>query len=289
MSAPLVVVIVVAILLGGCAAPWSDGDGDVPDGGRDVVLSTTTSLIDSGLLDVLTPLFEEQTGYRLQPISVGTGAALAMGARGEADVLFVHAPDAERTWMAQGYGSDRLLVMYNDFVIVGPAGDPVGISTLPGVIDALRAIAESETLWISRDDNSGTHQLEVKLWEMAGIDPRGASWVQTTGQGMGATLTIADQREAYTLSDRGTYLNFRDTVALVVNYEGDPALLNPYHVMPVDPAAFPNLSINAAGGRAFAEFLVSDAAQDVIRGFGVAELGEPLFTPAAGLAESDLR
>lgn len=178
------------------------------EGGDIVILATTTSVQDSGLLDVLVPLFEERTGYRVKPIAVGTGAALAMAARGEVDVVLVHAPEAEREFMAQGYGSERLLVMHNDFVILGPPDDPAGIRGLRSAVDALRKIAAAQATWISRDDGSGTDQLEKRLWREAGLSPKGAPWYITSGQGMGATLTLIDQKRASTLSDRGTFLAY---------------------------------------------------------------------------------
>ncbi|GBD16819.1 Tungstate-binding protein TupA [bacterium HR26] len=257
--------------------------------GRDIViLATTTSVQDSGLLDVLVPLFEERTGYRVKPVAVGTGAALAMAERGEADVVLVHAPDAEREFMAQGYGSERLLVMHNDFVIVGPPDDPAGIRGLRSAVDALRKIASVQAIWISRDDGSGTDQLEKRLWREAGLSPKGAPWYITSGQGMGATLTLADQKRGYTLSDRGTFLAYRGRVELDVLVEGDPMLLNLYHVITVNPARFPERQINVEGGRAFAQFLLSPEAQRVIAEFGREQFGQPLFVPDAGKTEEQL-
>lgn len=257
--------------------------------GRDIViLATTTSVQDSGLLDVLVPLFEERTGYRVKPVAVGTGAALAMAERGEADVVLVHAPDAEREFMAQGYGSERLLVMHNDFVIVGPPDDPAGIRGLRSAVDALRKIASVQAIWISRDDGSGTDQLEKRLWKEAGLEPKGSPWYITSGQGMGATLTLADQKRGYTLSDRGTFLAYRGRVELDVLVEGDPMLLNLYHVITVNPARFPERQINVEGGRAFAQFLLSPEAQRVIAEFGREQFGQPLFVPDAGKTEEQL-
>ena len=254
-----------------------------------MILATTTSLQDSGLLDVLLPLFEEQTAYELTPVSVGTGAALEMGARGDADVVFVHAPEAEREWMDAGNGTERVLVMYNDFIIVGPPDDPAGIRSSDSATDALRVIAERDAAWVSRDDNSGTDQLARQLWEGAGIDPGGESWFIRSGQGMGATLTLADQRQAYTLSDNGTWLASRDDLDLEIVVAGDPALLNLYHVMPVNPEQHPDLDINLDGAEAFVEFLTSEETQRVIAEYGVDTYGEPLFYPAADSNEDALR
>ncbi|MBX6754107.1 MAG: substrate-binding domain-containing protein [Thermorudis peleae] len=256
------------------------------DANRNVILATTTSTKDSGLLDVLVPVFEKETGYTVKVVSVGTGAALELGARGEADVVLVHAPDAEQQWMAQGNGTERLLVMHNDFVIVGPADDPAGIRGQRSAIAALKQIAAKGATWISRDDNSGTDQLEKKLWKQAGIDPKGQPWYVTSGQGMGATLTIADQKRAYTLSDRGTFLSYRGKIQLQILVEGDRQLLNIYHVMPVNPAKFPK--VNAAGGMAFAHWLVSPEAQQLIANYGKDKYGQPLFFPDAGKREDQL-
>ncbi|MBI4505822.1 MAG: substrate-binding domain-containing protein [Chloroflexi bacterium] len=255
-------------------------------GREDIVLATTTSTQDTGLLDVLVPLFEHQTGYRVKPIAVGSGQALALGARGEADVLLVHAPEAERAWMARGYGAERLLVMHNDFVVVGPPEDPAQVKGRTQVAAALRGAAEARAPFISRGDESGTHQLERTLWQAAGHDPRGHSWYVEAGQGMGATLNIANERRAYTLSDRATYLARRGTLQLDVVLEGAPELLNVYHVIVVDAARF--AKVNSAGGRAFAAFLVSREAQDVIASFGVERYGQPLFVADAGKREEEL-
>lgn len=256
---------------------------------HEVILATTTSTQDSGLLDVLVPRFEQQSGYQVKTISVGTGAALALGARGEADVVLVHAPAAEQQWMAQGNGTERILVMHNDFVIVGPPTDPAGIRGLHAAIDGLKKIANLHTLWVSRDDNSGTDQLEKDLWRKAGLNPKGQSWYLVSGQGMGATLTLADQKNAYTISDRGTYLARKGTLQSAILIEGDPLLLNIYHVMPVNPAKFPGIPINAQGAKAFADFLVAPETQRLIAGFGVDRYGQPLFFPDAGKTDDQLK
>jgi tungstate transport system substrate-binding protein len=263
------------LLLSACTPSTTDRD-------REVILATTTSTQDSGLLDVLVPLFEQQTGYVVKTISVGTGAALALGARGEADVVLVHAPASEKQWMAQGNGTERLLVMHNDFVIVGPADDAAHINGLSSAVDALRTIATTQSLFVSRGDNSGTHQLELALWKQAGTDPKGQSWYIESGSGMGQTLSIADQKQAYTMSDRATWLSQSKRLRLAILVEGDPALFNVYHVMPVNPAKFPNVKINVAGGRAFADFLVAPGTQQVIANFGRDTYGQQLFIPDAG-------
>lgn len=255
---------------------------------RDVILATTTSTQDSGLLDVLVPLFERQTGYSVKTVSVGTGAALALGARGEADVVLVHAPESEKRWMADGNGTERLLVMHNDFVVVGPPADPAGIKGEPSAVAALQKIAAAKAGWVSRDDNSGTDQLEKQLWKMAGIDPKGQPWYISSGQGMGATLTLADQKDGYTMSDRATYLARKQSLQAEILVQGDSPLLNIYHVMPVNPARFPNVKINAAGGKAFADFLVAPETQGVIAEFGKEKFGQPLFFPDAGKSEEEV-
>lgn len=265
------------------ALPSAAGIPRAQPGREEVILATTTSTQDSGLLDVLVPLFERQTGYRVKPIAVGTGQALALGARGEADVLLVHAPEAERAWMAEGNGTARLLVMHNDFVLLGPRDDPAQVRSAASAEDAFGRIARAAALFVSRGDDSGTHRLEQSLWRAADQDPRGRSWYQEAGQGMGTTLTIADEKRAYTLSDRGTYLARQRTLQLAVLLEGARSLLNPYHVMPVNSRKFPKA--NAAGGEAFAAFLVSREAQTVIASFGADKFGQPLFFADGGRAE----
>ncbi len=249
-----------------------------PAPSRDLILATTTSTQDSGLLDVLIPLFEKQTGYTVKVVAVGTGAALRMGERGDADVLLVHAPEAEEAFMAAGYGSEREYVMYNDFIIVGPTDDPAGIRGLTDAVQALQRIANAQALWISRGDDSGTHKKEKSLWKEAGIDPSAvasAPRYQETGQGMGATLRIASEKQGYTLTDRGTYLHLRDTLDLEILVQGDERLYNVYHVIVVNPEKHPQVNVEAA--RAFVDFITSPQVQDIIRAYGVEEFGEPLF------------
>ena len=247
-------------------------------GSQDVILATTTSTADTGLLDALGPMFTEATGYTLKPIAVGSGAALALGERGEADVVLVHSPAAEQTFMEEGFGAERRTVMVNDFVIVGPQDDPAGIADVTPAADAFRAIAETQSRFVSRGDESGTNALELRLWKQAGIEP-GGDWYIESGTGMGDTLNIANERGAYTITDRGTYLALRDRLELPVLIEGDPALINIYHVITLNPANGPR--INSAGGEAFLTFLLDPATQAFIGEFGIAEFGEPLFTPCA--------
>ncbi len=275
-------------LLGLAACGGQPGNGSSPAGpaSKEVILATTTSTQDSGLLDVLVPMFEKEGGWHVKTQSVGTGAALALGARGEADVVLVHAPAAEMKWMQEGNGTERLLVMHNDFIMVGPPADPAGIRGQASVLTALQRVADRKALWISRDDNSGTDQLEKRLWKDAGVNPKGQPWYIAAGQGMGFTLTLADQKDAYTISDRATYLARKKTLQATIVLQGDRPLLNVYHVMPVNPAKFPK--VNAAGGRAFARFLVAAGTQKVIASIGKDRYGQPLFVPDAGKPEDQL-
>ena len=244
----------------------------------DVILATTTSTADTGFLDALAPLFLEATGLTLKPIAVGSGAALELGQRGEVDVLLVHSPAAEEAFMADGYGTERRTVMYNDFVIVGPANDPAGLAEASDANDAMTRIAQSQSTFVSRGDDSGTHALERRLWEAAGIAPAG-DWYTESGSGMGDTLNIAAERGGYTLTDRGTYLSLQDRLGLDVLVEGDPSLLNVYHVILVNPEN--GRDIDEAAGRAFLEFLLLPETQEFIGAFGGDEFGESLFTPCA--------
>jgi tungstate transport system substrate-binding protein len=257
---------------------------------RSVILATTTSTQDSGLLDELIPLFEKQTGYLVKTIAVGSGQALAMGKRGEADVLLVHSPEAEQALVSSGEGINRRLVMHNDFVLVGPPQDPAGIHGVshdkPNAAgESFRRIAAARALFMSRGDNSGTHAQEKSLWKSVDLDPSAQSWYQQTGLGMGQTLAVADEKRAYTLSDRGTYLALRKKLSLLILHEGDPSLRNIYHVIELNPVRFPR--VNAAGGHAFADFLVSKSIQAHIKAFGIAAYGSPLFFPDADTPEVD--
>ena len=249
-----------------------------------VILSTTTSTQDSGLLDVLVPLFERQTGYSVKTIAVGTGQALALAGRGEADIVLAHAPALEKKYIADAKMLNRRLVMYNDFVIIGPAEDPARIKRMTKAADAMKAIASTGSRFISRGDNSGTHNLEKELWKLAGVEPQ-TGWYIESGQGMGATLGIADDRKAYTLTDRATLLAFSKRVDLKPMVERDRLLLNVYSVMEVNPANGPR--VNAVGGKAFATFMLAPETQAVIKTFGVDKYGQPLFVPIAGKNDED--
>lgn len=251
---------------------------------RDLVLATTTSLQDSGLLEMLVPRFEARSGFRVKTIAVGSGQALKLAERGEADVLLAHAPEAERRVLASGAVVNRHLVMLNDFVLVGPPTDPAGIAG-QGAAAALAHLADKGATFISRGDGSGTHQREQTLWRGAGITPAGA-WYQEAGLGMGQTLTLASEKAAYTLTDRATFLAMADKVGLRLLVEGDPALLNLYHVMQVNPERF--AKVNQAGARAWIEFLLSAPVQEEIGRFGVERFGRSLFTPAGGRTEAEV-
>ena len=251
-----------------------------------LILATTTSTQDSGLLDVLIPLFEQQTGYKVQTVAVGTGAALKMGEEGNADVLLVHAPSSEKTFMDNGFGSDRRLVMHNDFVIVGPADDSAGTKGAATAVEAFQKIAAAGATFVSRGDDSGTNKMELSLWQTAAIDPAGQAWYVESSQGMGATLTITSEKIAYTLTDRATYLANKANLQLEILVEGDPALLNVYHVIIVNHEKWPNS--NLEGAMAFADFIVSPATQEVISTFGLDKYGQPLFFSDADKTDADL-
>ncbi len=246
---------------------------------NDIILATTTSTQDSGLLDLLVPLFEKKTGFRVKTIAVGSGQALAMGERGEADLLLVHSPDAEEAFMAKGFGVNRRLVMHNDFVIIGPKKDPAKIRGMVLAAGAFKKIAQTKSLFISRGDNSGTNALEKKLWKKTGIDAEKGTWYQQTGLGMGQTIAVADEKFGYTLSDRATYLSLKKRIALAILVEGDASLMNIYHVIEVDPKKFSR--VNSEGARAFSDFWVSPDTQKLIGKFGIDKVGAPLFFPDA--------
>jgi len=275
------VLLLAGLVLSGCGGAVPGDDARVDE----LILVTTTSTYDSGLLDVLIPLFEQQSGYQVKPIPVGTGAALAMAAQGEADVVLVHAPAAERELVEQGVLVARRLVMYNDFVVVGPPDDPAGVQGAGSAAEALARIRAAGALFLSRGDDSGTHKKERALWNHLGVEPAGR-WYQETGEGMGQTLRMAAEKQGYTLTDRGTFLALKDTLDLKILFAGDPQLLNLYHVAQVNPERFPQ--VNASGAQAFVEFMVSQTAQEVISQFGRDRYGEPLFVPAADKTEAEL-
>lgn len=272
----LLVILSVMVSLSACATQPA---------AKEIILATTTSTQDSGLLDVLIPIFEGRSGYTVKTVAVGTGQALKMGEDGNADVLLVHAPAAEKELMDGGFGAERLLVMHNDFVIVGPADDPAGIKGDVSAVEALVKIASAAAAFVSRGDDSGTHNAELALWKSGEIDPQG-DWYIESGQGMAATLKIAGEKAAYTLTDRATYLATREGLGLEILVEGDPVLLNVYHVITVNPEKWPK--VNNAGATAFAQFLIDGETQKVIGEFGVDKYGQPLFFPDADKTDADL-
>ena len=290
--------LVLALALSSCLSPA--GIGPVASSepvtipaNPELILATTTSTQDSGLLDVLIPLFEQQTGFTVKTTAVGSGAAMQMGQEGNADVLLIHSPSAEKTFMIDGWGKDRLLVMHNDFIIVGPASDPAAIKGL-GLTDAMKAIAAAgdadptTVMFIARADKSGTSTKELGMWTKAELDPATAkpTWYIETGQGMGATLTIASEKGAYTLTDRATYLTNQTNLQLETLLEGNNALLNIYHVITVSPDKWPK--VNYDGAIAFARFMTDPATQAVIAEFGKEKFGQSLFTPDADKNDADL-
>lgn len=254
-------------------------------GNNEIILATTTSTQDSGLLDYLLPVFQEDTGYIVKTIAVGTGKALAMAEEGNADVLLVHAPTAEKELLDEGFGINRTLVMHNDFIIVGPGDDPAGVKGIQSPLEALGKISESGAAFVSRGDDSGTHKMELAYWSDLGITPAG-SWYLESGQGMGNTLRIASEKSGYTLTDRATFLVNRVFLDLEILVQGDPSFLNIYHVIEVNPEKWPN--VNQAGAQAFASFLVAADTQDLISTYGIDRYSQPLFFPDAGKTETDL-
>jgi len=241
-------------------------------------LATTTSTEDTGILPVLNAPFEKMMNIKVDVISVGTGKALELGARGDVDVVLVHAREAEDKFVANGSGINRRDVMYNDFIIIGPGKDPAKIKGMTDAQEALKKIALTQAPFISRGDDSGTNKKELKLWEKAGIKPEG-KWYFEAGQGMGPVLTMANEKQAYTLSDRGTYLAYRGKIELKILSEGDPILNNPYGVIAVNPAKFPHVKYIYA--MAYIGWLTSPECQKIIREFGKDKFGQPLFIPTA--------
>jgi tungstate transport system substrate-binding protein len=273
-QAAAVVAVMAALLAAACGDDDSDVEAGSPPARGAMLLATTTSTRDSGLLDELVPSFEEASGCSVKTLAVGSGEAMELGASGDADVLLVHSPTAEEEFMADGHGVSREPVMHNDFVIVGSADDSARIAKAGDAPEALADIAAAEESFASRADESGTHAKELELWDAAGVKPDG-SWYIETGQGMGETLTIADQKEAYTLSDRGTFLATENLDSEVL-VEGGEELLNPYHVIVVSGD-----DVNIACAEEFSRWITSAGAQNTIAEFGVAEYGEPLFFPDA--------
>jgi len=281
-----VLALMLAFSLAGCGAaePTDDQGAEQPAEQTELVLASTTSTQDSGLFDELIPAFEEANPeYKVKVIAVGTGEALELGRNKDADVLLVHAKADEEAFVAEGFGVERADVMYNDFVLVGPESDPAGVKDAADAGAAMQAIAKAgeagKAKFVSRGDDSGTHKKELKLWAAAGVEPtptpEADEWYEETGQGMGETLTIASEQEAYTLADRATFLAQQDALELTILLEKDETLLNQYGVIAVTEAQ------NQEGAQAFYDWVLSEEGQQVIGEFGVEKYGQQLFVPNA--------
>ncbi len=244
-----------------------------------LLLATTTSTENSGLLAELLPPFEEQNNTVVDVVAVGTGQALEIGRAGDADVLMVHAPALERAFVEEGYGVERVYFMYNDFVVLGPPADPARVASADDAADAFARIADAAAPFISRGDNSGTHVKELSLWKAAGVSDqrRTGAWYREVGQGMGAVITLANEQEAYTLADRGTFLAYRGDIDAGIAFEGDTILFNPYGIIAVNPARHPHADADLA--QALVDYLVSPQGRAIIDGYRVN--GEQLFFPDA--------
>jgi tungstate transport system substrate-binding protein len=263
----------VVVTPAGCARPRPS-----------ITLATTTSTQDSGLLDVLVPQFQKESGIEVKVVAVGTGQALELGRRGDADVLLVHDPAGERRFVAEGHGLGRRRVMHNDFVLVGPPGDPAGVKGQKSAAAAFARVARRKAPFVSRGDESGTHVKEKEVWRRARVRPRG-DWYVRAGAGMGQVLRMASEKRAYTLTDRGTFLAQRRGLDLALLFAGDPLLANRYSVILVNPAKQPH--VQSEGARRFADFLLSPRGQQAIADFGKDRFGEPLFFADAGRGERD--
>ncbi|WP_027365784.1 substrate-binding domain-containing protein [Desulfotruncus alcoholivorax] len=274
----VILAVFAAMLLAGCASKKQTGEQNkqaAEPKNKDIILATTTSTQDTGLLDALIPMFQEKTGYTVKTVAVGTGQALKMGEEGNADVLLVHAPASEKPLVDSGVVTDYELVMHNDFVLLGPPNDPAQVKGNSDITAVFKKIAEKGALFISRGDDSGTNKKELDIWKAAKVDPKGQQWYQETGQGMGASITVANEKKAYILSDRGTYLAQANNINLIIVSEGAESLKNIYHVMVVNPEKFPK--VNAEGAKAFDEFMINKDTQQFIKNFGVDKYGQPLF------------
>ena len=282
----LIITLAIVLFVSGCASEVIPGADPVEGPEQDtaliddfIILATTTSTYDSGLLDYLNPIFTGKTGLEVQVVSQGTGAALETGSRGDTDVLLVHDRASELRLVEEGAFVDRYDVMYNDFIIVGPAEDPAGVIDLSSVVDAYNLIAGTGSVFISRGDDSGTHRMELRLWESAGIDPEGQGWYRSIGQGMGDTLNMANEILAYAMTDRGTYVAMKDNLDLVIVLEGDPVIFNQYGIMAVNPEVHSHAKYDHA--LIYIEFLMSEEGRALINSYEVNR--ETLFFSGYGL------
>lgn len=241
---------------------------------KNIILATTTSVQDTGLLDVLMQAFWQKTGYIVKAIAVGTGQALQMGRLGEADILWVHSPADEKQFVADGYGMNRTTFMHNDFLILGPENDPAKVLGVSSAVEAFKKIAAGKTLFVSRGDNSGTHKKEKMIWKEAGVSPIKDAYIEV-GQGMAATVAIANEKKAYCLVDRSSYLSLKKSINLLIVFEGDPLLINYYSLILVNPDKFSK--INVSGAKALFDFLLSGEARGIVESFGKDKFGQPLF------------
>jgi tungstate transport system substrate-binding protein len=304
MAAIMVVTLIAGIA--GCSAPATTPTTAAPapssapapvappkPANPEILMASTTSTRDSGLMDVLIPIFQGKTGYVMKPVYVGSGQAMTMGQQGQADVLLVHAPASEVKFVQDGYGINRKLVMHNDYIIVGPPSDPAKIKGTASATDALKKLMDAKVNFYSRGDNSGTDQLDKQIWGKVGVTVKdGAttnpSWYMEANLGMGDLLRVVSEKQSYTISDRATYLNNQKTLQLDILVQGDPALLNIYHVIQVNQDKFPNVKLNVEGARAFSDFMVSADTQKEIGKYGVEKYGQALFFPDAGKTEAQL-
>ena len=293
-GAALAVLLALATVLTACGGGTPATTSVSPPANPDLILASTTSVRDTGLMDTLIPMFQNQTGYKVKPVYVGSGAALKLGQEGNADVLVVHSPAAEVTFMNGGYGINRKLIMGgNDFIIVGKPADPAGIKGMTSGTAALQKIADAKASFYSRGDASGTDALEKSLWKKIGINvadnsTTNPSWYIQGGAGTGMLdlLRVVSDKGGYAITDAATYLTNQSQLDLVIMVQGDQAMLNFYHVIEVNPAKWPK--VNAAGAKAFSDFLLSPAGQTAIGNYGKDKFGKPLFIPYAGKSEAEL-
>lgn len=269
----LFTILVIALIAAALSLPSTGCTKD-----KELILASTTSTQDSGLFDEMLPAFEKATGYKVKVIAVGSGEAIELGEKGEADVILVHSRKAEDQFVEEGYGINRKDVMHNDFLIVGPKEDPAQISGMTVAADAFKAIADSKSLFVSRGDDSGTHKKELSIWEKLAITPA-EDWYIETGQTMGETLRITEEKQGYTLTDNGTWLAQKENFTLVELVKGDKILYNPYGVIAVNPEKHTDIKINYEGAMAFINWITSSEGQGIINEFGVKEFGQPLFYP----------